>query len=51
MRGYDYYNGDMARGRRDYGDEETLSDEELMEWSKELLKEVEQKVKRNFKIT
>lgn len=39
---------DMARRRdysRDYGEEETLSDDELMEWSRELLKDVEQKDK------
>ena len=51
MYGYDY-----ARRRRDYGydygydygEDEMLSDEELMEWSKELMQEVEPKDKAFF---
>jgi len=36
---YDYYGG------YDYGDDEFLSDEELMDWSKDLLKEIDEKDK------
>lgn len=53
--GYDYAGygsrGDRARNRRDYRyrdygeNEEYLSDDELMEWSRELLKDVEEKDK------
>ena len=48
------YNYDMARSKRtgryikDYGAEEYLSDEELMEWSKDLLNEVDQQMKGYF---
>jgi len=54
------YNYDMARSRRtgryikdrmDYGyDEDYLSDEELMEWSKDLLEEIEPQFKSQFEM-
>ena len=37
-----------SRGMRDYADDEYLNDEELMEWSKDLLREVEPKDKGYF---
>lgn len=40
-RNYDY--GYDYRGRRDYGESEYLSDEDLMDWSRDLLEYVEQK--------
>lgn len=55
---YDYRRRDYARrgGRRDYGhyedysDEDYLDDRELMEWSKDLLKEVDPSYKDFFTI-
>lgn len=40
-RNYDY--GYDYRGRRDYGEPKYLSDEDLMDWSRDLLESIEQK--------
>lgn len=42
-RRYDYGYGYDYRGRRDYGESEYLSDEDLMDWSRDLLESIEQK--------
>lgn len=42
-RRYDYARGRNYRGRRDYGETEYLSDEDLMDWSRDLLESIEQK--------
>lgn len=45
-RNYDY--GYDYRGRRDYGESEYLSDEDLMDWSRDLLESIEQKDRQMY---